>query len=69
LKLKKEFAPPSKENFKRVGSMVSKGVANGREVWEELLAPGVQFFFSDGGTKIHVSNRAMILFDDLLIKS
>ncbi len=49
--------------------MVSKGVANGREVWEELLAPGVQFFFSDGGTKIHVSNRAMILFDDLLIKS
>ena len=63
--MKKEFQVDSTE-FKRVGSFVSTGAANGREVWMD--SDGALFYFSDGGTKMPVSEIAKIKLEDLIIR-
>ena len=45
---------------------MSNGAANGRQVWEG--PHGGLFHFSDGGSKIAVSDKAKIKYDDLIIK-
>jgi len=45
---------------------VSTGVANGREVWMD--SERALFYFSDGGTKMPVSDVAKIKLEDLIIR-
>jgi hypothetical protein len=51
------------KKYKHIGTFVSNGVANGRLVW--LGPKNVLYHFSDGGTRMVVSEKAIIKYDDL----
>jgi len=57
---------PDSTKFERVGTFVSKGIANGREVWKG--PQGCLYHFSDGGSKISIPEKSQIKFDDLILK-
>ena len=48
-----------------MGIFVSNGVANGRAIWKNH--DNKLYHFSDGGTKMLVSDIAKINYDDLII--